>query len=176
MKKLKLILALTLISFIGNAQNSTFKFNPDSTADFVVYNVDKQKASELYVKTLNWINIIFKNPEAVIKAKVENEMIRIEAFNKKVFTRTFKSGSTGDYDALYTLEIQFQDDKYRIKYTNDEIRVDGMKVYFTFSDMLNNVPDKNGNTFDNCKTQYEANVQELINSLYQYITKPKEKW
>lgn len=173
MKKLftAVILLLTLVT---NAQ--TFNFNPDGTTEYVVYNVDKITAKDLYTKTLNWVNVNYKNPDIVIKAKVENDMIRIEAFNTKVFTRIFKSGSTGDYDAFYTLEIEFQDNKYRIKYTNNEIKVDGGKVFFTLSDMLNNFPDKNGNTYDNCKTQYELNVQALMDSLHNYITKSKDKW
>ena len=173
MKKL-LLGALLLLSTLSFGQ--TFNFNSNGTSEFVIYNVDKIKASELYQKTLNWCNVTYKNPDIIIKAKVENEMVRLSALNKKVFTRIFKSGSTGDYDALYTLEIETQDGKYRVKYTNNEITVDGGKVYFIFSDVLNNVIDRNGNSYDNCKAQYEANVQTLMDSLYQYITKQKDKW
>lgn len=165
-----------MITSISNSQTSTFKFNEDGSTDYVLYNVDKATAKDLYTKTLNWINTTYKNPELVLKAKVENEMIRIETFNTKTFSRKFQSGTIAEYDSKYTLEIEFQDGKYRIKYSHNEISIEGMQVYFKFTDVLNNVADKNGNDFKDCKQQYESNVQSLFNSLNEYITKPKEKW
>jgi hypothetical protein len=173
MKKITL-LALLLMSSLSNAQ--IFKFNPDGSSEYVVFQAGNQTAKELYTKTLNWINETYKNPENVIKAKIENEMIRIEGFNYKVFTRTFPSGTIAEYDALYTMEMQFQDGKYRVKYTHNETRIDGGKVFFKFEDMLANKPDQNGNAFENGKAQYENNVYELMNSLHNYLIKQKEKW
>lgn len=173
MKKL-ILLAFVLVSGFASAQ--TFTFNPDGSSEYVVYNVEKATAKELYTKALNWISVTYQNPEVVTKAKVENEMIRIEALQRKVFTRIFTSGSIGDYDAYYILEIEFKDGKFRIKYTHTQTTIDSSKVFFPFEDVINNKTDTNGNRYDNCKAQYEANVQALMNSFYDYITKPKDKW
>lgn len=151
----------------------TFKFNPDGTAEFCMYQADKLTAAEIYTKTINWINETYKNPDAVIKGKVENEMVRIDGFNDKMFTRTVSSGKVIDYGVKYTMEIQVQDNKFRIKFIHNDFDI---KMFFPFTDVVNNIADKNGNAWNGSIGQYEANVQKLMDSLYGYITKPKEKW
>lgn len=194
MKKL-LIFATLLISLIGNAQTKKasapvsktveskesptpieilkFKFNADGSTEFFVYPADKMTAAEIYTKVINWVNETYKNPDAVIKGKVENEMVRLDGFSDKMFTRTVSSGNVIDYGAKYTIEVQIQDGKYRIKYTHNDFDI---KVFFTLADVLNNVADKNGNAWSGSKAEYEASVQKLFDSLNTYITKPKEKW
>ncbi len=174
MKKITLMIVL-LTTFSINAQ-IPFKYNPDGTTDYVVYSIDKTSAADIFTKTINWINVTYKNPDKVIKAKIENEMIRIDGYSSSAFSRTFASGNKADYDVTYTLEIQIQDGKYRVKYSHNEIKVDGGIVYFKFLDVLNNVADTNGNAWLGAKEQYENNVNKLMESLFIYITKPKEKW
>lgn len=173
----KNILGLILFTSINMlSQDKKFTFLADGTSDFIVYNAQNLKASDLYNKTINWININYKNPNEVIKAKVENEMIRIEGFGKSAFSRKFASGNKADYDVSYTMEFQFQDGKYRIKYMHDGITVDGGKVFFKITDVINNIADKNGNAWTDCKSQYENFVQQQTDSLFNYIIKPKEKF
>jgi hypothetical protein len=175
MKKKILLIALLFVAFSINAQ-TTFKFNLDRTTDYVVYSIDKVTSADIYKKAINWINETYKNPDIVIKAKIENEMIRIDGYLSPAFSRVFASGKKGDYDVSYTLEIQIQDGKYRMKYTHNKITVNGGAVYFKFADFLNNIPDVNGNAWLGAKEQYEENVNKLMESLFVYITKPKDKW
>ena len=175
MKKKILLIALMFVTFSINAQ-TTFKFNLDGTSDFVVYSTDKKTAAFIYTKSINWINETYKNPDKVIKAKIENEMIRIDGYLSSAFSRTFASGNKADYDVAYTLEIEIQDGKFRMKFTHNEITVDGKAVHFKFVDVLNNTPDVNGNAWLGAKEQYETNVNKLMESIFSYITKPKDKW
>lgn len=175
MKKNSLLIALFLVAFSINAQ-TTFQFNPDGTTDYVVYSVEKVTAADIYKKIINWVNETFKNPNEVIKAKIENEMIRIDGYLSSAFNRTFASGGKADYDITFTMEIQIQDGKFRMKYTHNVITVDGGVVHFKFTDVLQNTPDINGNAWSGAKEQYESNVSKLMESLFTYIAKPKEKW
>ena len=164
-----------LLVFTGmNAQK--FAFNTDGTADYVVFTADSISANDLYNKALGWINVTYKNPASVIKAKIENKMIRIEGFEKSAFSRTFADGDKAEYDVQYTLVMEFQDGKYRVKYTHDKITVDGGQVFFKFPDVINNVPDRNGNGWPTAKQEYEKTVNNLLTSLYAYTTKQKESW
>ena len=156
--------------------SQTFSFNTDGTADYVVFKADSLSAKDLYNKALGWINTTYKNPNAVIKAKIENQMIRLEGFERGAFSRTFKDGDKAEYDVNYTLTIEFQDGKYRVLFTHDKITVDGGQVYFKFEDVINNVPDRNGNGWPNAKAEYEKTVNHLLTSLSGYITKPKDNW
>ena len=173
MKKVILIAFLMLASFV---QAQSFTFNQDGSTEYIVYTVDKATAADLYTKTLNWINTTYKNPDAVIKAKIENQMIRLEGLEKSAFSRTFKSGNNADYDARYTLTLEFQDGKYRLKYQHDKTTVDGKDVHFIFADVVNNVPDINGNGWTGAKQQYEAKVLSLLTSIKDYVSKNKESW
>lgn len=175
MKKIILTVIL-LISVNAFSQTEKFYFKPDGTSEYQVFETPNFKASELYQKTINWININYKNPNSVIKAKVENEMIRIDGFGQNVFSRTFKSGSKGNYDVKYTIEFEFQDSKYRVKYIHNGITVDGKQVFFSFTDVINNIPDKNGNVWTNAKEDYEKYIQTQLDSLFNYITRPKDKF
>ena len=170
--KLKILIVLLITSSV--AQSQQFKFNNDATSAPILVEVQGMKASELYSKAINWANTYYKNPEIVIKAKVENEMIRIEAIEKSAFFRTIKDGNVkAEYDVAYTLTLEFQDGKYRASYQHDRLTD---KVYFTIADVFNNIADTNNNGWDGSKESYEATVQKLLDRLKDYITKPKEKW
>lgn len=169
---LTLLIAINTYSQVG-----MFSFKPDGNSDFVVNTVEGFKAEDIYKKVINWVSLNYQNPESVIKAKIENEYIRITGFNSESFSRTLKSGSKFQYGIRYSIEIQIKDGKFRFKYTPNEITTDeGKKVYFTLFDVLSNKPDNNGNAWDGSKEELENNIQSLNNSIYSYITKPKENW
>ncbi|WP_395044279.1 DUF4468 domain-containing protein [Flavobacterium sp.] len=175
MKKTITILAM-MISILSFSQEAKFKFTQDGLTDYVITECKDKSAGELYKKTIDWINVNYTNPNEVIKAKVENEMIRIDGFGKSAFSRTFSDGTKADYDVTYTMEFQFQDGKYRIKYTHKGITVDNSEVFFKITDVINNIQDKNGNGWNNAKEQYQGFVQLQIDSLFNYITKKNNGW
>lgn len=175
MNKLIFTIVVLLVANASFSQSPFFTFKEDGSTEFVVYNADKMTANQIYAKTLAWVSESYKNPDAVIKAKTENEMIRINGFMKDAFVRQL-STSTAGYDCSYTLVIEFQNGKFRAKFDVNEITVDGSKVYFSLADVIGNVKDKNGRGFDGSATTFDESVNQLLHSLYLYITKPKQSW
>lgn len=174
MKKLFLLI-ISLIAFNSSyCQSPPFTFKADGSTDYVIYSLAKMKAPQLYNKTLAWINEFYENPDSVIKAKTENEMIRINGFMKDAFIRQLSTSTTG-YDCSYTLVIEFQDGKYRIKFDVNEITVDNNKVFFSLIDVINNIKDKNGNHFNGSVDSFEVSVNNLMD-LHHKNVQNQNKW
>ena len=64
----------------------------------------------MYNKTLNWVKETYKNPDAVLKMKIENEKIRIDA----IATGLLKIRGNS-FNLSYVIEISFKDNKYRFE-------------------------------------------------------------
>lgn len=112
MKKLLLMLLITA----SMTAQQKFEFKKEGLTDYVVTEV-KGTAPELYTKTINWVKETYKNPDEVIKMKIDNEKIRIEGFQKN-----FNCISSVCADALYTIEISFKDDKYKFDAVSMEMK------------------------------------------------------
>lgn len=111
MKKILLGL-LMLVSFYSNAQPTEFKFTKEGFTDYVVGIVEGKTAQELYKKTIDWINVTYKNPKEVIKAQIENDYIRIEGSKSNMLC--IKSlGMLNCSDVRYQIEISLKDGKYK---------------------------------------------------------------
>lgn len=107
-----LVLLLSTVLGLSFAQDSTFLFTKDGFTDFVVSSVDGKSKSVLYSKTLDWISVTYKNPNVVIKAKIENEYIRFEGSTKNMLC--MKILGTKDCNlANYQIEVSFKDGKYK---------------------------------------------------------------
>lgn len=115
MKKLVLLLFISISSF---AQETEFKFTKDGITDYLVIPIEGKTASELYSQTLNWISKTYNEPDNIIKAKIENDYIRISAQSKNLIV--FNQFGKSYYNARYQIEISFQDGKYKF----DVISVD----------------------------------------------------
>ena len=100
-----------LNGILSFSQEKEFSFTKDGITDFVVTNIDNKTQSELYKKTIDWVDVTFKNPKEVIKAQIENDYIRIEGFSKELLC--FNSMGKAFYDANYVIEISFKDGKYK---------------------------------------------------------------
>jgi len=108
----KVLFILLLISAFANAQEAEFKFTKDGFTDYVIGTVPNKTASELYKKTIDWINITYKNPKEVIKGQIENEYIRIEGFKSSMLCKKIL-GSNICENGRYQIEISFKDGKYK---------------------------------------------------------------
>ena len=107
-----ILILLVFASFNLKAQETEFKFTKEGFTDYVVNSIEGKTAQELYNKTLDWINVTYKNPNSVIKAKIENEYIRIEGVSSKLLcVKTL--GLLTCNDAKYQIEISFKDGKYK---------------------------------------------------------------
>ena len=77
MKKILLLVLLTF-STLSFGQETEFKFTKNGFTDFVVTTIENKTQQELYKKTLDWIQVTYKNPKEVLLAQIENDYIRFE--------------------------------------------------------------------------------------------------
>ena len=76
--KFTFLVAAIIAPFFSFAQEiPKLKLTP-SGVEAIVVSVDSLKADYLYKKSINWVQETYKNPEKVLKAKIENEKIRID--------------------------------------------------------------------------------------------------
>jgi len=76
-------------------------------------------ANTLYSKAINWVNETYKNPEEVIKGKVEGEYLRLNGFTSSLISQNIL-GTVFVYDVRYSVEIKFRDGRFRYEITKME--------------------------------------------------------
>ena len=84
----------------------------------IVFEVEGS-SKDLYNKAINWINTYYKNPEEVIKGKIEGEYLRFDGFQKSLIHVKIL-GLTTFYNVRYTIKLNFKDNKVRFKVLNLE--------------------------------------------------------
>lgn len=146
--------------------------------DAVVTNVENKSVNDIYVKTKEWIQTYYKNPKEVLKAVVENDMVRIQGFA----SGGYKMKSLGviiPYDFDYTIEISFKDGKYRYNFQIYQLWAGGKKCMYSYSDFFK----KDGSqrtVYQLANETMTATVNENYLSLYEYIIgktkKEKSNW
>ena len=94
----------------------SFKFDSygglatDDGKEYVVYELQGWKQSELYNKMVLGISNLFTYPEKVM-SKVDNELITVNGFESSAFTWGKNDHAVSYY---YTLKFQFKDGKIRV--------------------------------------------------------------
>jgi len=135
----KIITIFTLVcSLLSFGQEKEFTFTKSGLSDFVVTESEGKTQIELYNKCIDWISVTYKNPNEVIKAKIENEYIRIEGSSENIICYNYmgKRCSTTKYE----IEISFKDGKYKfdvlsISEYNSATKYSGAKwTYFNLND------------------------------------------
>jgi hypothetical protein len=113
-KKITLILlSVFALSSIAYGQDK-FIFNEKGlNPKFIVVDVDSVEQSELFKKTVNWIKETYKNPDEVIKTTIGNEKIRFEGYTDVLFCVN-SLGAKFCYSGLYTIEVEFKDNKFKL--------------------------------------------------------------
>lgn len=107
----KILYAFLLITSLGFSQSKEFTFTNQGITDYLVIEVPGKTAAELYSQTINWINTYYKNPESVIRAKIENDYIRwIGTSSDFVVLNVF---GKANISSSYQIEVSFQDGKYK---------------------------------------------------------------
>ena len=76
-------------------------------------------SSELYQKAINWVNETYKNPEEVIKGKVEGDYLRLEGFTSNLLQANI-IGTIYYYDVRYTIQLNFKDGRFKYEITKIE--------------------------------------------------------
>lgn len=107
MKKLTLLFFFVISNFMFS--QTEFKFE-NGLNKYVVNQKEGISANQLYLKTIEWINKNYKNPDKVILSKIENNYIRIEGIQSAMFCI-----SSGCQEGKYQIEISFKDGKYKFE-------------------------------------------------------------
>ncbi|MBN2215008.1 MAG: hypothetical protein JW723_12270 [Bacteroidales bacterium] len=92
----------------------------DNEKTFVVILTDGMTAKQLYSKSVKYINQNYKNPEEVIKGNIEGEYLKWNTFVSNFLLAT-NSGAKVLFDAKYTTELYFKDDKFKYEIVSLEI-------------------------------------------------------
>ena len=158
-----------------------FQFNENGLTDYLVKEFEGVSQQELFDSTVNWIKETYKNPEEVIKARIDNEKVRFEGFKSSAFNTTvlFKEYR----DGKYSIEISFKEGKLKFDPIGLEQFTPSSK-YVTggWSDIPLNVGAwsyrKNGklrSTFKTYPSSIETIFNEIIASLNDYLLKKSNK-
>lgn len=121
MKKL-LTLFVCAVGFVAHSQKLVvtpdgLRAEADATKDYVVVDVPGKTAAEQYKNLYNYIQMSYKNPDAVIKGKVEGEYLSFETYKPDaVLGKAGMSKST--FNAKYTTRVDFKDGKARITFSD----------------------------------------------------------
>ena len=110
-----LLVSFMLLSKITSAQQiPPFELTKDGIEPIVII-VDSLNASQLYRKTLNWIQENYKNPREVLKVDLKNEKVRIEDIKKNVWFYSI-SDTTFYYDVEYFFNVNFEYNKISMSF------------------------------------------------------------
>lgn len=118
MKKFLLFFLLTAaisIAAQNNVPDSVFSYTAAGFSDFIVQQTPGKSSADLYKRTLDWAQYYFKSQPKVVKAKIENEYIRIEAYQMGLIS--FNVLLKSPCDTYYQLEIWFKDGRYKMDVT-----------------------------------------------------------
>lgn len=175
----KIILILLLVPVFANAQELPKLKLSQIGVEPIVVSVEGMTAEMLYNKTLNWIQETYKDPEHVLKAKIENEKIRIEAVAQDAWSYKIM-GMKQTYNMIYYLEISFKDGKYKLDYQIGEFLLNnGDKVFFGWKDFYK----KNGevrNAYSDAIPSIENTMNYFSLNYFNYVsgvtTKKESNW
>ena len=168
MKKIILIL-LVLCSLTGNAQDSIPKFQvtPDGIAP-IVLQLNSMAVSDIYKKTLNYVQEYYKNPKEVLKADIPNELVRINGFKKEAWAQKLPMTPIFYYDMDYTLEIEMKENKVRLSLTPNQFWAGDIKGNFTVKDFF--LDTKAAKKFaEQAKPGLENAINEISQGYYNYL-------
>ncbi len=116
MKKTILLFLLMTSTILFSQSSTKFEISKNGFTDFIVTEIPNKTSTEIYIKTLEWINKTFKNPEKVILGKVENYYIRIEGSSNSLYVLN-SLGLENPLESKYQIEISVKDGKYKFDVT-----------------------------------------------------------
>ena len=166
MKHLLLTLAASLGTIVFG-QNDQFKLTKEGVAPIVV-EVEGKTAADLYQSAINWVQTTYKNPDKVLKAKIENESIRIDGFASNAWW--YKSmGIKNYYDMEYSITISFKEGKYRVEITIGDFFTNGQKLTYRYPTFFKGDGSVRS-SYEDAVPSLEETINNLNNSLYNYIS------
>lgn len=172
--KFTFLVAAIIAPFFSFAQEiPKLKLTP-SGVEAIIVSTDSLKADYLYKKSINWVQETYKNPEKVLKAKIENEKIRIDAFASNAWW--YKSmGVKLNYDMEYSIEISFRDGKYKFELTVGQFYADGQKFMANYTNFFNKSSGEVKGVYKDAVPSLEETINNLSLSFFKYVTGIKSK-
>lgn len=128
--------------------------------------VPEKDAGYLYRQVNRWLIATFKNPEDVLKARIESEYLRGEAFHSSIF----QLGALSSIDFQYTFAVDVKDGKVRLTFWNGILLYDDSQDtngVHPIEQYVNNVGKKK-------REQFSANVLTSVNTLSNSLLKSLE--
>lgn len=162
-----LILIFSFQIFGQGEHPEKFEYSENGINDFIVANVDGKSTNDIYNKTINWIKETYKNPDNVLKMKIENEQVRINGIASGLL-----SVKNMDFTLDYVIEISFKEGRYKfdlISLTTTESGTDYKKIpnFKTDKKLVKN--------FGESPQRIENYFNGLNESLTNYILGKKKK-
>lgn len=146
------------------------RFNLINGTKNVIINVGSKSAKEIYKKSVDWVNLNYKNPNEVVDEKIENQMIRINCFQSNFCFKNHKEEGKIPCGLNYIIHLQFKDGKYKVGLSPEKIIANGEAVPFSNIDYQEEI---DRNSYVEAKKSFEKSINELSKSLYNHITNNK---
>ncbi|MDN3665604.1 hypothetical protein ACFFU1_16625 [Algibacter miyuki] len=149
--------------------------------NYIVLDVKDKKASELYQKSRQFVNVKYKNPEKVIKGKIENEYLRFETFSQDLLVHTTKRGSKTFINATYYTELRFKEGKVKFEITSIDMKSTAYSTKLYFSGGGNGKTfriynEKNGKLFrEQIKIALENYFNNHVSDYLDFLNKKKKE-
>lgn len=171
-------IAIIFCTFSYSQEITKLKLTQNGVEPIIVI-TDSLKATDLYKKSLNWVQETYKNPESVLKAKIENEKIRIDGFAENAW-QTESLGMKQNFNMEYSIEISFKDGKYKFEFIIGQFSVaGGQKLSWDYRTFF-----KKTGEIRSVYSKSVPSLEETMNNLsmlyYNYVTgkttKKDDKW
>lgn len=181
MRQIFTILILMISSFCFSQE---FEVTQDGIKDksninnnFLVIEAENYSANRLYQNALKFIIETYKNPDYVIKGKIENEYIRFESnnnfsmsFNNKIGRMTATIG--------YAVELRFKDGKVRYEIISLKMPVAEPRNLTFKGSIWSGYPifnDKGEVRLPEAKEKLENHLNELVSLLKSFLLETETK-
>jgi len=169
MKVIMITLMMCLVGLISFGQKIPKLKLTANGVEPIIVNTDSLQATDLYNKALNWVQETYKNPEKVLKTKIENEKLRIDGFAENAWW--YKSiGMKQSYSMEYSVVISFKNGKYKFEYIIGQFFIEGgQKVFYDYKTFYKNTGEISKYYID-APPSLEETMNNLSLNFYEYVT------
>jgi hypothetical protein len=191
MKKINLSLVFLLIAFGGFTQENYFKLTPewlvslkDTTKNYVVVDVNNLTAKQLYDKAIMYVNERYKNPDAVLRGKIENEFLTFATHNDHMFD--FRSGVPIIVEVDYLTTISFKENRIKIDFHDIDMYMvtsggksplylmgSGGFTWYVYKEKDHSLFMPNKGLKDKIELFFNNQTNEIVSY---FLTQKKEEW
>ncbi|NQW37135.1 MAG: DUF4468 domain-containing protein [Flavobacteriales bacterium] len=162
-----LILIALLTSSVAFSQVPKLELTPKGIEPVIV-NANMIPASNIYAKTIEWIEANYDNPDDMIVANLENKELSLKVIEPKVWVSN-RIGTDNNYDMEYTLKIEFKDGRYKISYNLGNFEKNGTRLTTTYKDLFKKFDGSVKYNYDGAVSGIEEKLNEKTTSLYNHI-------